>query len=118
MKAKSSAFPSATPKNRLVGDLPKIGIRPAIDGRRGKARVRENLEEQTMAMAVSVKNFLEANLKHTCGLPVECVIADTTIGAWPSRRPARRSSAGRAWAFPSTVTPCWCTAPRPWDMDL
>ena len=26
------------------------------------------------------QDFLEKNLKHTCGLPVECVIADTTIG--------------------------------------
>ncbi len=34
--------------NRL-GNLPKIGIRPTIDGRLGG--VRESLEEQTMGMA-------------------------------------------------------------------
>ena len=36
-------------ENRLIGRLPKIGIRPVIDGRmRG---VRESLEEPTMNMA-------------------------------------------------------------------
>ena len=38
-----------SPKNRLVGAMPKIGIRPTIDGRLGG--VRESLEVQTMAMA-------------------------------------------------------------------
>ena len=66
------------PKNRLKGSMPKIGIRPTIDGRlRG---VRESLEEQTMNMAVNVAVFLSKNLRHANGLPVECVIADTTIG--------------------------------------
>ena len=101
MKANPNAFPMNEKRNRLVGDLPKIGIRPCIDGRRGRMMVREGLEEQTMGMAIAVKKFLEANLKHTCGLPVECVIADTTIGRWPNPPPARRNSAGRAWAYPS-----------------
>jgi len=39
-------------KNRFVGDMPKIGIRPTIDGRR--KGVRESLEDQTMALAKSV----------------------------------------------------------------
>ncbi len=34
------------PSNRLIGSMPKIGIRPTIDGRLGG--VRESLEEQTM----------------------------------------------------------------------
>ena len=34
---------------RLKGQLPKIGIRPTIDGRR--EGVRESLEDQTMSMA-------------------------------------------------------------------
>lgn len=37
------------PQNRLIGDMPKIGIRPTIDGRWGG--VRESLENQTMGMA-------------------------------------------------------------------
>jgi L-fucose isomerase-like protein len=35
--------------NRLIGRLPKVGIRPVIDGR-GRG-IRESLEEQTMNMA-------------------------------------------------------------------
>ncbi|MFQ6134146.1 MAG: hypothetical protein ACE5R4_19035, partial [Armatimonadota bacterium] len=50
------------PHNRLIGDMPKIGIRPTIDGRR--KGVRESLEDQTMAMAKSAAEFLTANLRH------------------------------------------------------
>ena len=57
---------------------PKIGIRPAIDGRR--KGVRESLENQTMDMAKSAAKFFSGNLRHPNGLPVECVIADTCIG--------------------------------------
>ena len=39
-------LPANPPANRLVGDLPKVGIRPTIDGRYGG--VRESLEEFTM----------------------------------------------------------------------
>ena len=35
--------------NRLIGRLPKVGIRPVIDGR--ERGVRESLEVQTMNMA-------------------------------------------------------------------
>ena len=66
------------PQNRLVGDMPKIGIRPTIDGRLGG--VRESLEDQTMNMAKSVAKLLTDNLRHANGLPVECVIADTIGG--------------------------------------
>ena len=66
------------PRNRLVGDLPKIGIRPTIDGRLGG--VRESLEAQTMNQARAVAELLTANLRHASGQPVECVIADSTIG--------------------------------------
>src|SRR5437763_202853 len=71
-----SARPMGT--NRLRGSLPRIGIRPAIDGRYGG--VRESLEGQVMAMARTTAAFLSENVRHACGLPVECVIADTCIG--------------------------------------
>lgn len=65
-------------KERYIGALPKIGIRPTIDGRRNG--VRESLEETTMNMAKNVATFLSENLMYYNGEPVECVIADTCIG--------------------------------------
>ena len=47
--ANPNAFPVTQPVNRLRGSLPKIGIRPCIDGRR--KGVREGLEELTMSLA-------------------------------------------------------------------
>ena len=67
-------------KNRLIGDYPVIGIRPTIDGRRGALKVRESLEEQTMAMANGVAKLFTENLRYSNGEPVKVVIADTTIG--------------------------------------
>jgi len=57
---------------------PKIGIRPTIDGRQGG--VRESLEEKTMNLAKAVAELITSNLKNGDGTPVECVIADGTIG--------------------------------------
>ena len=45
------------PAQRLRGTLPKIGIRPAIDGRR--KGVRESLENQTMEMAKTAAKFFQ-----------------------------------------------------------
>ncbi|MEG2036580.1 MAG: L-fucose isomerase, partial [Ruthenibacterium sp.] len=57
---------------------PKIGIRPAIDGRWGG--VRESLEKQTMGMATSAAKLISENLRYPDGTPVQCVISNTTIG--------------------------------------
>ena len=65
-------------QKRLPVSLPKVGIRPIIDGRR--KGIRESLEEQTMRMAKSTAALITKKLRHSNGLPVECVIADTTIG--------------------------------------
>ena len=63
---------------RLVGRLPKIGIRPVIDGR--EKGVRESLEDQCMEMAIITANLIEDNLRFPSGEKVMCVIADNTIG--------------------------------------
>ena len=54
---------------------PKIGIRPAIDGRWGG--VREGLEQQTMAMAKSAATLITENVRYPNGTPVQCVIGCT-----------------------------------------
>lgn len=66
--------------SRLIGDYPVIGIRPTIDGRRGPLKVRESLEEQTMAMAKAAKKLFEENVFYSNGEPVKVVISNTTIG--------------------------------------
>jgi L-fucose isomerase len=102
------------PQNRLVGDMPKIGIRPAIDGRR--KGVRESLEDQTMALAKTVAEFLTANLRHANGLPVECVIADTCIGGVAEAAQTAEKFAREGVGVSLTVTPCWCYGSETMDM--
>ncbi|MBN1834317.1 MAG: hypothetical protein JW820_00635, partial [Spirochaetales bacterium] len=53
------------PANRLKGSMPKVGIRPTIDGRRGG--VRESLENQTMEMARAAARLISENLRHANG---------------------------------------------------
>ena len=115
--ANPSSFPINEPKNRLVGHLPKIGIRPCIDGRRGPLKVRESLEELTMTLAKAAADFLSANLKHSCGLPVECVIADTTIGRVAEAAACQEKFEREGVGLTITVTPCWCYGSETMDMD-
>lgn len=103
------------PANRLIGDPPKIGIRPAIDGRR--KGVRESLEDTTMGMAKNVAAFLSAQLRHPNGLPVECVIADTCIGGVAEAAQAAAKFARVGVGLSITVTPCWCYGSETMDMD-
>jgi len=102
-------------ENRLVDQLPKIGIRPVIDGRRNG--VRESLEEQTMRMAKAVAEFLSVNLRHANGLPVEYVIADTTIAGVAEAANADEKFAREGVGVSITVTPCWCYGFETIDMD-
>lgn len=93
-------------KKRLIGSIPKIGIRPTIDGR--ERGVRESLEAQTMGLAESVAELLEKNLRHPNGLPVECVIADSTIGGVAEAAKAEEKFQREGVGVSLTVTPSWC----------
>lgn len=104
-----------SPHNRLVGSLPKIGIRPTIDGRR--KGVRESLEDQTMNMAKNVAGFLSENLRHANGLTVDCVIADTCIGGVAEAAQCAEKFAREGVGVSLTVTPCWCYGSETMDMD-
>ena len=108
-------FRKNPPQNRLVGQMPKIGIRPAIDGRR--RGVRESLEDQTMNMARAVADLLTKNLRHANGLPVECVIADTTIGGVAEAAQAAEKFAREGVGLTITLSPCWCYGSETMDMD-
>jgi L-fucose isomerase len=108
-------FDITTPVNRLKGSMPKIGIRPVIDGRR--KGVRESLEIQTMQMAKSAAKFLTENLRHPNGMPVECVIADTCIGGVAEAAMAAEKFAREGAGVSLTVTPCWCYGTEVMDTD-
>ena len=93
---------------------PKIGIRPNIDGRQGG--VRESLEEKTMTLAANVAKLISSNLKYSDGAPVECVIADTTIGrVAESAACAEKFEREGVWGTIS-VTSCWCYGSETMDM--
>jgi L-fucose isomerase len=100
---------------RLQGALPKIGIRPTIDGRR--EGVRESLEEQTMNMAQNVARFLSENLRHPSGEAAECVIADSNIGGFAEAARCAEKFARQGVGVSITVTPCWCYGAETMDMD-
>src|SRR5205823_12755934 len=104
-----------SPTNRLRGSLPKIGIRPAIDGRLGG--VRESLEDQTMGMARATAAFLGENLHHASSLPVEIVIADSCIGGVAEAASCAEKFRREGVGVSLTVTPCWCYGAETMDMD-
>ena len=99
----------------LIGSLPKIGIRPTIDGRR--KGVRESLDKQVMAMAKNAAKFLSANLRYPNGKPVECVIADSCIGGVAEAAACAEKFARAGVGVSLTVTPCWCYGSETMDMD-
>ncbi|MBL4934605.1 L-fucose isomerase [Clostridium sp. YIM B02515] len=101
--------------NRLNGSLPKVGIRPIIDGRR--KGVRESLEQQTMNMARAVEELIKENLRYPSGEVVECVIADTTIGGVAEAARCAEKFSREGVGLTISVTPCWCYGTETTDMD-
>ena len=103
--------------NRYIGDYPVIGIRPVIDGRRGPLKVRESLEDQTMAMAQAAKKLFEDNLCYSNGEPVKVVISDTTIGRVAESAACANQFKKAGVDITLTVTPCWCYGSETMDID-
>ena len=97
------------------GDLPKVGIRPTIDGRLGG--VRESLEKQTMDLAKAVATMISKSLKYPNGKRVQCVIADTTIGGVAEAAACASKFRAENVGVSLTVTPCWCYGSETMDMD-
>ncbi|KAA4682697.1 L-fucose isomerase, partial [Bacteroides ovatus] len=94
---------------------PKIGIRPTIDGRQGG--VRESLEEKTMNLAKAVAELISSNLKNGDGSPVECVIADSTIGRVAESAACAEKFEREGVGSTITVTSCWCYGAETMDMN-
>ena len=108
-------FKTAENYQTVIGDFPKVGIRPVIDGR--QRGVRESLEKQTMDMAKSAAALISKNLKYPNGKPVECVISDTTIGGVAEAAACSNKFSRHGVGVSLTVTPCWCYGSETIDMD-
>lgn len=102
---------------KLIGGYPVIGIRPVIDGRRGPMKLRESLEDQTMALANAAKKLFEENLCYSDGEPVKVIISDTTIGRVPESAACAEKFKKAGVDITLTVTPCWCYGSETMDMD-
>ena len=94
---------------------PKIGIRPVIDGRQGG--VRESLEVKTMNLAKAVATLISTHLKNGDGSPVECVIADTTIGRVGESAACAAKFEREGVGSTISVTSCWCYGTETMDMN-
>jgi len=99
----------------VIGDFPKVGIRPVIDGR--ERGVRESLENQTMNMARSAAELISKNLRYPNGKPVECIISDTCIGGVAEAASCAEKFRKSGVGVSLTVTPCWCYGSETIDMD-
>jgi L-fucose isomerase len=99
----------------VFNNLPKIGIRPTIDGRLGG--VRESLENQVMAMAKTAAGFLSSHLKHPTGEAVDVIIADSCIGGVAEAATCADKFKKENVGVSLTVTPCWCYGSETIDMD-
>lgn len=100
---------------RLIGRLPKVGIRPVIDGR--ERGVRESLEEQCMRMAHAAAQLIEKNLRFPGGEHAECVIAESTIGGVAESARCSDLFQRENVQVSITVTPCWCYGTEVMDSD-
>lgn len=98
-----------------IRNLPKVGIRPVIDGRR--MGVRESLEEQTMTMARVTAQLIAERLRHPGGENIECVIADTCIAGMAESAACEEKFSSQNVGLTITVTPCWCYGSETIDMD-
>ncbi len=98
-----------------MNKYPKIGIRPTIDGRQGG--VRESLEEKTMNLANAVAQLISTNLRYPDGTPVQCVIADSTIGRVAEAAACADKFEREGVGATITVTSCWCYGSETMDMN-
>ena len=104
-------------ESRLIGSYPVIGIRPTIDGRRGKIKVRESLEDQTMNMAKSAAKLIAENVFYSNGEHAKVIIADTTIGRVAEAAACEDKFKKAGVDITLTVTPCWCYGAETMDMN-
>src|SRR3954463_13561446 len=104
-----------TTSGRFVGEWPRIGIRPAVDGR--QHGVRESLDEQTRSMALRTAELIRSNLRYPDGSPVEVVVPDHNIGGVYEAAKDAELFRLEGVGVSITITPCWCYGSETMDMD-
>jgi len=102
-------------KNRLIGALPRVGIRPVIDGR--EQGIRESLEKQVRGMAEATARLIESEVRFSSGEKVECVISECTIGGIADAARCAEQFRNSEVGVSITVTPCWCYGGEVMDTD-
>lgn len=98
-----------------MNKYPKIGIRPIIDARQGG--IRESLEDKTMNLAKAVADLISINLRYPDGTPVECVIADGTIGRVAETAACAEKFEREGVGATISVTSCWCYGSETMDLN-
>ncbi|MFP4186689.1 MAG: L-fucose isomerase [Acholeplasmataceae bacterium] len=101
--------------NRLNKRLPKVGVRPTIDGRR--EGIRESLEEKTVALAKAVKELIETEVRHASGESVEVIVNPETIGGVAEAARCEEYFLQAGVDVSLTVTPAWCYGTETIDMN-
>jgi len=69
-----------------------------------------------MGMAQAAAQLVSKNLRYSNGLPVKCVIADTTIGGVAEAARCADKFAWEGVGVSLSVTPCWCYGMETIDM--
>lgn len=78
--------------------------------------MRESLEDKTMNLAKAVAELISTNLRYPDGTPVECVIADSTIGRVAEAAACAGKFEREGVGATITVTSCWCYGSETMDM--
>ncbi len=102
-------------KYRLNGRLPKIGVRPMVDGRRNGQR--EAVEPKTMILAKAVIDLIENNLRHANGQKVECIMPESGIGGGAEAARCADLFAAENVGATINVASTWCYGAESIDMD-
>ncbi len=75
------------------------------------------MKKKTMSLAHAVANLISTHLKNGDGSPVECVIADTTIGRVAESAACDEKFEREGVGSTITVTSCWCYGSETMDMN-
>src|SRR4051794_27869239 len=100
---------------RFVGEGPRIGIRPAVEGRQHGGR--GSLDGQPRAMAERTAELIRSNLRYPDGSPVEVVVPDHNIGGVYEAAKVAELFRLEGVGVSITITPCWCYGSETMDMD-